>query len=241
MLNARWSMALVVGALAVTVLSVTLVRPGAAASAPAGGTVTVTGQSTLSAVPTEAQITVGVQLVEDTAGAATQADSERVNAIVAALEKAGVRAADLQTENYNLSPNENNPSGNQAPRITNYTISDQIQVTTTDLAAVGALIDAAVKAGANEVQGVTFTVKDPNALVEQANDSALAQAHAQAANLAAAAGETLGTLVSLNVNQNSPTFPMYGVVAAAAAHTAILPPQSLTISATVTAVYRLVG
>ncbi len=239
---ARWLAPAAVVALAGLTVLVAVARPGAgvAAATGTGGTLTVTGQSTLTVPPTEAQITVGIQLVTSTAGEAMAQDSRVMNAIVAALEKAGVPKSDLQTENYNLYPNQNNPSGNQAPRITGYTISDQLQVTTTDLPSVGTLIDVAVKAGANQVNGVNFTVANPNALLVRANDSALAQAHAQAAALAAAAGEHLGTLVSLSVNQNPGPGPIFTAAASAVHGPAILPPQSLAISSSVTAVYRLV-
>ena len=240
----RWLFPAAALAVAGTALALTVVRPSGAAaqsSPPAGssGTVTVTGQSTLSVPPTEAQITVGVQLNAATASGAMADDAQAVGAIVKALEGAGVPRADLQTENYNLNPNESNPTGNEAPRIVDYTISDQIQVTATDLNDVGRLIDIAVKAGANTVNGVNFTVKNPNALLEQANDSALAQAHAQALSLARAAGEHLGALVSLNVSQNSGPLPGVFAAAAAVSSTTIVAPQSLTVSAYVTAVYRL--
>ena len=241
----RWLFPAAALAVASAALAVTVARPSGAAAqstppAGASGTLTVTGQSTLSVPPTEGQITVGVQVNAATASAAVADDAEAVGAIVKALEGAGVPRADLQTENYNLSPNESNATGDQAPRIVDYTISDQIQVTATDLGSVGRLIDIAVGAGANTVNGVNFTVKNPNALLEEANESALAQAHAQALSLAQAAGERLGTLVSLTVNQNASPLPVAFAATAAGVNTTIVAPQSLTVSAYVTAVYSLI-
>ena len=239
--STRWLAPVAVAALAGAALAATLARPSAAAGAPGAGTLTVSGQSTLSVPPSEAQITVGIQFNAATASGAMAKDGRAMNAIIAALEKAGVARRDLQTENDNLNPNESNPTGNEAPRIVSYTVSDQLQVTTTDLPQVGALIDAAVGAGANEVNGVNFTVANPSALLARADDSALAQAHAQAAALAQAAGESLGALVSLDVGQTSTPLPVFAAAATLTHASAIVPPQSLTVSATVTAVYRLVS
>jgi uncharacterized protein len=239
----RWLAPTAALAVAGAALAVTLARPTAAATAPSTGTLTVTGQSTLSVPPNEAQITLGTQFNARTARRAMAKDSRVIDAVIAALEKAGVPKRDLETENYNLQPNENNPPGNEAPRVVSYTISDQIQITTYNLNDVGELIDVSVTAGANQVQGVNFTVSNQNALLDKANDSALAQAHSQAVSLAQAAGEQLGTLKSLNVSsQNSGPTPVFAAAASASLpKPTIVPPQSISISATVTAVYRLVS
>lgn len=219
---------------------VAFARPSGAAPTPSG-TITVTGQSTLSVAPNQAQIDVGTQLEAKTAASAMQEDSSRINAIVSALEKAGVASKDIQTSGYNLNPNENQPSSNAAPRITGYSISDTLTVTTTNLASVGTLIDDAVQAGANQVNGVNFTVANQTSLQNRANGSALAQAKSQAAYLAAQAGEHLGPLVSISVNQPSgPIFAASNAFAATATAPNIVPPSSLQVSGQVTAVYRLV-
>lgn len=230
------------GAAALCALAIVAVgRPSSAASGSANpGTLTVTGQSTLSVAPDEAQIGVGTDLIAATAAAAMNDDTTRVAAIVAALEKDGVAANDIQTQGYNLSPNTTQSSANAAPRISGYSISDTLTLTTTDLAAVGRLIDAAVSAGANQVNGVNFVVSDESALQNRANASALAQARSQAAYLAAAAGEHLGPLLSLSVNQGSSTVFATASAAYGAVHgPMILPPSSLQVSADLTAVYRL--
>jgi uncharacterized protein YggE len=214
-------------------------RSHAAASAPAAGTVTVGGQSTLSVAPTQAQLALGTQVTAPSAQAAMAAEAARMAAIVSALERAGAPRKDIQTQAYDLSPNETNPTGSAAPRIVGYTVSDSLLVTTSQLARVGALIDAAVAAGANEVQGVTFGVGNSTALIDRADADALAQARAQAGALAAQAGEHLGPLVSLSVGQNEPPVTFTGYAASAANAPTIVPPQGVTVSAQVTAVYRL--
>jgi len=241
MRNNAWLPGLVgAGALAAAFL-VTAVHPTFAAATTSSGTLTVTGQSTLSIAPTEAQLSLGTQLNAGSAAGAMSEDATRVAAVVAALEKAGVPAKDIQTQNYDLNPNETQNNAGVS-KVDGYQISDQLQVTTTDLGQVGALIDDAVTAGANVVNGVTFTVPNSTAILDEANNTALAQAHSQAQSLAAAAGEKLGRLVSLTVDQ-APSGPLPFAAAALSAARApvIVAPSSLQVSAQVTAVYQLLS
>jgi uncharacterized protein YggE len=217
-------------------------RPSAGlAQSPPSGTVTVTGEATVTVAPDRAQIQVGTDLLARTAAAAVAEDAARVRAILSALEKAGVPLKDLQTEGYSLNPNTVQPNGNAPPRIEGYWINDNLQITTANLADVGRYIDLAVAAGANQVNGVNFTAANSLSVTNRANAAAVANAHAQALVLAQAAGERLGAVRSMSIQNASPPVPMYMSLTAATAAPRIVPPSGVTESAQVTVVYRLLG
>ncbi|MCL6594870.1 MAG: SIMPL domain-containing protein [Firmicutes bacterium] len=228
------------GAVALTAAALVLAArsPSGAAGPPTLGTVTVTGSAALSMPPDQVQITLGTQVTASTAGAAMDVEARRMAAVVAALEGAGAKAADIATQGYAIQPDETSPPSG-SPRITGYTVSDLVVVTTSRLAAAGELIDAAVRAGANQVQDVSFGLAHPGALAARADAAALADAHRRAEALAAQAGDRLGPLVSVAEGGGSPPVPYALMHAAAVSAPVLVPPQGVSVSAQVTAVYRL--
>jgi uncharacterized protein YggE len=59
-----------------------------------------------------------------------------------------------------------------------YHVSHYIRVTLRDLDSVGGLLAAVVESGANAISEVSYTVEDPDALMEQARQQALEKAAA---------------------------------------------------------------
>jgi uncharacterized protein len=117
--------------------------------------------------------------------------------------------------------------------IIGYTASNTTRVTTTDLSQIGLLIDAANQAGANSVGGLSFGLRNPEPLVEQALTQATKQATAHAAAIAAGLGSKLGAVLS--AQEGSSYTPI--VVGAAGAGPAVTTPVqtgTVTVYATVT-------
>jgi uncharacterized protein YggE len=213
--------------------------PGSQAQSPDPGTLTLSAQATVSVPPQEAELSLGTDLLAPTAAAALAEDAQRTAAIVRALEGAGVPSRQIATAGYSLSPNTVQTGGMTVPRINGYWVNDTLQATTSDLGAVGRLIDLAVAAGANQVNGVTFTVASPLDLTNRANRAALEKAHREALILAQAAGARLGPVVRLSLEGPAGPPP---VVFASLAHgpaPTILPPSSLQVTAQVTVTYQL--
>src|SRR5471030_1782530 len=115
--------------------------------------VTVNGTGTVSSVPHEADFTLGVSATDKTATAATGANATEMTRVIGALKSNGVASADIQTAQISLSPNENEAG----TKVINYTVTNSVTVNIRDLTKAGATIDAAVSAGANQVDGPTLT------------------------------------------------------------------------------------
>jgi uncharacterized protein len=190
------------------------------------------GSATLTAKPDQAQLDVGVVTNGATAQDASQQNASLSDTVQAALSKVLGSAGTLQTVSYYVSPRYST-SPNQPSVIIGYTASNTTRVTTTDLSQIGLLIDAANQAGANSVGGLSFGLRNPEPLVEQALTQATKQATAHAAAIAAGLGSKLGAVLS--AQEGSSYTPI--VVGAAGAGPAVTTPVqtgTVTVYATVT-------
>ncbi|WP_235927777.1 SIMPL domain-containing protein, partial [Sandarakinorhabdus rubra] len=147
--------------------------------------------------PDTIRFNAGVVTDAPTAAAAVAANAARMAAVVAALKSAGVAAADIQTSSLSIAPQYRYEQG-QAPAVTGYQARNSVTVKSSKLADAGKIVDAIVKAGANEVNGPMFSLADPEAALNAARTAAVAKARARAAVYAAAAGLTVKRIVSLS-------------------------------------------
>ncbi len=146
----------------------------------------VTGDATVSAKPDRAQIDVGVLTQEKQSQNAAAQNAKQIESVLAALHKLLGPDADIKTINYTLSPDyQYRPIGGKAS-VSSYTAMNVVRVTVDDLDKVGSVIDTATQAGANHVESVRFTVRDPQVLHSQAIREAALKARANAEALASA-------------------------------------------------------
>ena len=165
-----------------------------------------------------------------TAAEALSRNSADARTIIAALKKAGIDSADIQTTQVSLWPQ----TSNDGTRITGYQASNSVQVTAA-LGRSGELVDAAVRAGANNVDGPSLDTADKASLYNAALKKALDAARVKAQAIAAATGLTLGTV--LKVHEGGAPTPI--VYAQALEDRAAAPPieagtQKIEASVTVT-------
>lgn len=165
--------------------------------------VTVVGEGHVREAPDIARTTIGVEATAPSAVAATRDAATRMSAVIAALKRLGVEERDIQTSAFSIrSERFTTPPqiAGGAPGVTplTYVASNSVSVTMRDTARVGAILDAAVSAGANEVWGVSFTHSDEPALRTRARALAVADARARAEGLARAAGVTLGAVITID-------------------------------------------
>jgi uncharacterized protein YggE len=120
-----------------------------------------------------------------------------------AMGEEGVAEEDIQTQFFNIYPQYNYAEG-AAPTITGYVVSNQVQVKVRDLDTVSEVLDAAIAAGGDAVRvnGISFTVEDPESFLSDARREAVADARAKAEVLAEAAGVELGDAISINESTN---------------------------------------
>jgi uncharacterized protein len=146
----------------------------------------VTADATVSAKPERAQIDIGVLTQEKQSQNAATQNAKQIESVLAALHKLLGADADIKTVNYTLSPDyQYRPIGGKAS-VSSYTAMNVVRITVDDLEKVGSVIDTATQAGANHVESVRFTVRDPQMLHSEAIREAALKARANADALASA-------------------------------------------------------
>jgi hypothetical protein len=161
----------------------------------------------------------------------------------------GIAEEKIRTSDLSLWPVYDQPQPDdrgmmRPPNIVGYQASNVISVELEDLTKIGAVIDASVAAGANQLQGVEFGLRNDLRARSEALRRAVAAARTKADVLAQAAELQLGPLVELNeggVDFQPPPQPMYGRMAMDMAAETNVQPGQLTVTARVTLVYRLRG
>lgn len=154
-------------------------------------TITVTGEGRISVAPDMAILRLGVSREARKASDAMRAASEAAAAVLSQIEKAGIAPRDVQTANVSLSPRWDH-SKNNAPRVVGYIASNDLTVRVRDLESLGGLMDGVVSDGANQMNGLSFSIAEPRPLQDQARQEAVKDARAKAELLAEAAGVGLG-------------------------------------------------
>jgi len=194
----------------IPVLALALCTPhlAAAQTMPPPRAITMGGHGEARAVPDTALLSAGVSAQAPTAAAALSANTARMPGVMAAMKKLGVPDKDVQTSNFSISPQYANGNG-QAPRVTGYQANNQVEVRLEDVSKLGVTLDALVTAGANQMNGVSFSIRNDTALLAQARAAAVAEARQKAETFAKAAGVSLGSILSIGEAGNEGPRPMY--------------------------------
>ena len=185
-------------------------------------TMTMSGQGTAKAAPDQAQFSTGVITQDRTAALALAANSRAMNAVFATLKRLGIADKDIQTSDFSLSPQyQTYKPGTSGPqRIIGYQVSNTVNVTIEDFGKTGAVLDALVTSGSNQIDNISFSIHDTKALLAQARVAAVKDAIDRAQTYAKAAGVTLGAIMSISesggVYQPRPMYRMAAMSASAA-------------------------
>ncbi len=148
----------------------------------------VTGDSTVTVKPDQAEISIGVVTQAPAAQPAAAQNAQKQDTVIAEFRKLLGAAADIKTISYSLSPNYRYPKEGGQPTITGYTATNVVQVKTPDLTQVGKVIDLATGSGANTIQSLRFTLKDESSARAQALREASTKARSKAEAIASALG-----------------------------------------------------
>ena len=207
-------------------------------------TLSVSGAGMVQLTPDIAYVNIGVHTEMATASEAVSANNAQTQQVVEALKKAGVAAKDIRTSNFSIWPNTQFDPQTNARLGTTYVVDNTVYVTVRNLDKLGDLLDAAVKAGANNVNSIQFDVADKAPSIKQARDEAVKDARAQAGELAAAAGVSLGNLQTIAFNDSvpSPLMEQYGKGGGGGAPAALavpINPGTMTLTVNVNMVYEI--
>lgn len=196
MIAKKWKVLAVAGMLALAAVG------SASAADAAQRSITVSGTGVVEAPSDTAVISLSVQTLSADAKNAAKENADTMAAVRNAVIAAGADADGIKTENYSIYP-QNSYDKNGKIKDTSYQCTNSMQITVSDLSKTATVMDAAVKAGANQVSSVEFTVKDPAAYQDKALQLAAQDALRRAQVLASAVGSTAGRVISVNVDNYS--------------------------------------
>ena len=230
----RIAVLVALGAAVVALAGVGRPEPAGGASKPTGG-ITVTGTGSVKAVPDQAEFSLGVQTSGATAREALAASSERMRRVLAAVRAAGVAESDIKTQEVSVSP-----SYGSNGRVDGYTANNSVSVQIRHLAKAGSVLDAASKAGADDVYGPTLSRSDQEQLQAKALRSAFENARVKAQALADAAGVRLGSVTAISEGFDGGPQPLFAAaLRASAADAAPIKPGKEDVPATVTVTFSI--
>ncbi|HEV2593926.1 MAG TPA: SIMPL domain-containing protein [Sphingomicrobium sp.] len=185
-------------ALGTTALPSAAAAQQSAISQTIGGTrLDVVASGEVSRIPNVAIVSAGVVSRSTNASGALQDSASKMQRVIAALKRAGVADADIQTSNVSLNPEYRYPE-NESPQLVAYSATNSVTVRFRNIATSGRILDALVAEGANQINGPTLTVDQPEAALDEARAKAIATGRARASLYARALGMRVVRVVSVN-------------------------------------------
>jgi uncharacterized protein YggE len=195
---------------AAALLATILAAPAAFAEDPkTPRLLTLSGHGEVKAAPDMAIVELGTLSQAATAKSALEANTQKMTALMAMLKAAGIDDKDIQTSNFAVSPRyENSTNASGVAKVGGYDVSNTVTVTVHKLGDLGGLLDKAVTAGSNQINGIALTVAEPQAAMDEARKAAVKDALRKAGLLTEAAGVKLGPLTSMSESGTFAPVPM---------------------------------
>ncbi|MDB6164783.1 MAG: outer membrane protein [Xanthomonadaceae bacterium] len=148
-------------------------------------------------VPDVAAISAGVVTQALDANAAMRANATQMDKVMTAIQAAGIAQRDIQTSGINLNPQYKYVE-NQNPTIIGYQASNNVNLRVHDIGKLGKVLDALVASGANQVNGPSFEIDQPEPAYDEARRAALDKAQTRATMYAKALGLRVRRIVSIS-------------------------------------------
>jgi uncharacterized protein YggE len=203
---------------------------------------TVSGRGEVRIAPDEATVRLGVSRQRETAQEAQEEVNQVAQEILAAIIQLGVKAEQIQTSELRLSPvySSRRPGPSEEPHVVAYRASNMVSVRLEDLSLVGPTIDVAMEAGANQLQGVQFALRDDLSARQEALKEAVDEASQKAKAISGALELKLVGVIEVNEGSVSIRVPPQRFEAAQVqAASAPVSPGQLTVSASITIRYHI--
>ena len=208
------------------------------------GQMVVTARAEVKAEPDMAKFSISVETRAETVEAAREENAETMERLRSALTAAGATPRDLQTKGFSVSPEWQYNPKDGSRQFLGYRVSHTLEVTVNDLSKLGLWLDAAMGAGATQVSGPTFGIRDQDALEARALSEAARRARAKADVLAQATGVFLKRVVSISEQVSNPpgrtlTVAYAALDAAERSAATEISPGEISVTATVTITYEI--
>jgi len=208
-----------------------------------GPTLVVTGEGSVDVTPDRAIVSFGVVAESEEAAAAQLQVNDTMADAIKAVKKAGIPDTHIATTGLQLHPRYKHNKSTGQSSIDGYRASMTLSVTVDKIDQAGEVIDAALEAGVNQFQGITFTVKDNAAAQQVALAAAAASARGKAKAIADAMGVKLAGVAHIAEDaaghRPPQPYPAARMAMADAAVATPVQPGQLTITAQLTVTYRI--
>jgi uncharacterized protein YggE len=171
-------------------------------------TLNVSGTGEAVAQPDAAVVTLGVTTEAKEAGDALKQNNTQMSGVMESLLSAGIDPKDIQTQTIRLSPRYERPAPRQGvtppAELVGFTATNIVEVRVRKISGMGEILDAAVEAGGNQIQGIRFEITDQSELYDEARQAAWSDALNKAEQLAELAGAELGAVVTISESSHTP-------------------------------------
>lgn len=208
-----------------------------------GPVVVVTASGTTTVAPDQARLSLAVVTTEKDLSRAQSENNRTTQKVMDAVRALGIDNSNIQTSGFNIYPQYDYNTKSSGILI-GYQVRNEITVVIKDISKVGLILDAAVQAGANNVNHVSFEKANLDAAENEALLKAIARGREKAQVIAAAAQMSLGGLVSITEGWNASIYPNVANIAMDSikdmgAGQVPINPGELRVTASVTMVYEL--
>lgn len=184
---------------------------------PAVNTITVSGEGEVFAVPEIAEFSFSVVEEKEIVAEAQEIAAQRINGIIAFLEKSNIKKTDIKTINYNVYPlyeyetkeclNNFCPPGERI--LKGFEVNQSISVKIRDTKKAGNILSGIGERGASNISGLDFMIDDEDELKRQARKEAIDEAREKAKELAKDLGVKLVRVVNFSESGSQPFFPRF--------------------------------
>lgn len=205
-------------------------------------TINVTGSAVKDVKPDFATVDIGVFSSDKITVKAVADNAALMANVVTAIRALGVPDSAMQTSNFSIAamhPSEKNGYGEDYSVTLGYAVNNTLTITLDDTNKVARVIDAAVKAGANTSNSVSFGVKDRKAFDDEVLVAAMKDARHKAEVLAKAENAKVGKMLSVNDSRMEPGFYPASLAAPSSLARTVVMPGEVSVAATVTVTYAL--
>ncbi len=162
--------------------------------------ITVSGLGEATAPPDMARVNIGVVTEDKTAAKAVAQNSTQMAGVFGILRTLGIDEKDMQTSNFSVQPKYETYESNRQrrDRIVGYRVFNQVRVAVRELGDLGKVLDKVLTKGdANQLNGISFHISDPEPLLDEARRNAMDDAKRKATLYAEQGGVNLGQILSI--------------------------------------------
>ncbi|HEX7989537.1 MAG TPA: SIMPL domain-containing protein, partial [Stenotrophomonas sp.] len=167
----------------------------------------VSAQAEAHRVPDVATLSAGVVTQAADGNTAMRDNAVQMDKVMAAIKAAGIAERDIQTSGINLSP-QYRYAENEAPKITGYQANNTVSLKVRDITKLGKVLDSLAAQGANQINGPSFEIDQPEPVYDEARLAALKKAQARAETYAKALGLRVRRIVSISEGNQGGFRPM---------------------------------